>query len=81
MVLCLLGQRTDALAAQGGQQNLPVIWSKTRELTRPKLGPVVVPFWQQSAKTTNIFGLNSFKSPDSDGNYYIISASGQAKQH
>ena len=75
MVLCLLGQRTDALAAQGGQQNLPVIWSKTRELTRPKLGPVVVPFWQQSAKTTNIFGLNSFKSPDSDGNYYIISAS------
>ena len=76
MVLWLLGQRTDALAAQVGQpQSLPVIWSKTRELTRPAPGPVVVPFWQQSSQTTNIFGLNRFQSPDSDGNDYIISAS------
>ena len=75
-LLGLLWPQGDVWAVETGQPlSLPVIWSKTHELARPELGPVVVPFWQQSTETTSIFGLNRFKHPDSDGNYYMISAS------
>lgn len=39
LVLWLLWTKGDSYAAQVGQPlNLPVIWSKTHELTRPELG-------------------------------------------
>ena len=76
LLLLWLAWPGESYAAEVGQpSSLPVIWSKSRELVRPAEGPVVVPFWQQSNQTTNIFGLNRFQYSDSDGNYYIISAS------
>ncbi|RRD93814.1 N-acetylmuramoyl-L-alanine amidase [Clostridiales bacterium COT073_COT-073] len=55
--------------------NLPVIWSKVKNFERVPEGPVEVPFWQAISDKTSIFGLNRWQHPQSDGNFYRISAS------
>ncbi len=76
LLMGLLLSTGELWAAETGQiLGLPAIWSKARELERVGQGQITLPFWQQSGATTDIFGVNTFRHPDSNGSYYIISAS------